>query len=444
MVSGAGRVLFMASRWRGEELSEEQHCWYTTDDKLREAIERGWEQFAIDLAGYQHVEVLPAATGTALQKLPALNVSIMGKVTASNLVLYKATATAFVAAINEDLQSDQDFADADTAVKFLGDAEKELDTVKKLALGQTADIDALFKTIDQLQETMRAKRLTLDKLVTARKTSIRAEIKAKYDKLAAEHMTALNKSLGRPYMPAIAVDFATCIKGKRLISAIEDACKGALATFKIAADDWFRKIQTNQASLRDLATDHYFLFTDVAALILKSNDDLVAVIQNRINEYDKAEQKKRDDAVAAALAKAEAEKAAVDKKAADDKAEADRKEQERKDAEAKRAQEAATPVVATPAPAGPTAADLDGVNASLRPSAPAQPSGEIVNYGSDTIFDDHESRAGRYLQQSRQAVANPAGDDERQRVLGQIHALLEPMALEQLNEVLETFESFAD
>ena len=61
MVSGATRVLFMASKWDGEELIEVRHCWYTPDAELRLAIVAGWRQFEIDLADY-----VPSGVGAAL------------------------------------------------------------------------------------------------------------------------------------------------------------------------------------------------------------------------------------------------------------------------------------------------------------------------------------------------------------------------------------------
>ncbi len=53
MVSGAGRVLFMASHWDAhDQLIEERHCWYTSNPKLAADIRAGWAQFEADLAEY--------------------------------------------------------------------------------------------------------------------------------------------------------------------------------------------------------------------------------------------------------------------------------------------------------------------------------------------------------------------------------------------------------
>ena len=38
MVSGADRTLFMASKWNGDKLVEERHCWYATNLEPRQQI----------------------------------------------------------------------------------------------------------------------------------------------------------------------------------------------------------------------------------------------------------------------------------------------------------------------------------------------------------------------------------------------------------------------
>lgn len=117
-VSGAERVLFMASEWGADgNLIEERHCWYYPDDELRANILRGWEQFERDLAAYVLPESAPAApVGQAPEMLPALRIEITGAVTASNLAEFKASALGAIRAVNRDLQTDQHFADAEQAV----------------------------------------------------------------------------------------------------------------------------------------------------------------------------------------------------------------------------------------------------------------------------------------------------------------------------------------
>lgn len=293
MVTGAEKLIFVMSDGTRENMV---YVWVEPDPEWFARLDAGWKQFHQDLAEYQHVEVLPAAVGTAVQALPALSVTLIGEVTSSNLAIYKTTAMDMIAGIKTDLQTDQDFADADSMVKFCGDAEKELETVKRQALSQTSTIDELFRTIDEIKESMRAKRLELDKLVKARKESIRVEIQqdgvAKY----AAHVASLNQRIGKAYMPNLPVDFAGAMRGKKTVSSLRDGVSTELARAKIAASEVADKIQANVQYLRDNAMEYASLFADAATIVLKAPDDLQALATNRINAF-KAEEAKKEAAI---------------------------------------------------------------------------------------------------------------------------------------------------
>ena len=196
---------------------------------------------------------------------------------------------AVFAGINRNLVSDQDFADAEQAVKWCSDVEGRLQAAKEHALSQTASIDALFKTIDDIGAEARRVRLELDKLVKARKEAIRAEIVGAGQKALQEHVSSLNARIGRPLMPAVYADFAAAIKGKRSIDSIRSAVDDTLAQAKINANATADSITVNLRTL-DAHKEHAGLFPDVAQLVLKQTDDLAAVIAQRIAEHEAREQ----------------------------------------------------------------------------------------------------------------------------------------------------------
>jgi putative phage-type endonuclease len=294
MVSGADRVLFMASKWAGDVLIEEHHCWYASDDTLREAIERGWEQFDIDLAAYVPTEVVvPSPTGKAPDTLPALRIEVTGMVTASNLAEFKETALTAIHGVNRELSTDSDFADAEKAVKWCGDVEERLAAAKQHALSQTASIDELFRTIDDISAEARRVRLDLEKLVKVRKESIRGEIVAEGVKALAEHIAALNVRLGKNYMPHMPADFGGAIKGKRTVESLRNAVDTLLANTKIAASAIADKISINLAALNEVAFGFKFLFSDLDSIVLKAPDDLRALAENRMAAH-KAEDARKE------------------------------------------------------------------------------------------------------------------------------------------------------
>jgi hypothetical protein len=100
---------------------------------------------------------------------------VTGQVTASNLAEFKATALGAIRSVNRTLKTDQDFADAEKAVKWCADVEARLKAAKEHALSQTASIDELFKALDDIAAESKAVRLDLDKLVTRRKDEVKEE-----------------------------------------------------------------------------------------------------------------------------------------------------------------------------------------------------------------------------------------------------------------------------
>lgn len=289
LVCGAEKTLFMASKWNGDQLVEERHCWYYADMDLRAKILAGWEVLAQDVANYvpQAVDVKPI--GRTPENLPALRVEVTGKVVSSNLAEYKEHALAVFKGINRTLETDQDFADAEKVVKWCGDVEDRLQATKEHALSQTASIEELFNAIDTIAAEAKRTRLELDKLVKARKEQIREEIVTEGRGALSTHIASLNTRLGKPYMPAIPADFAGAIKGKRTVESLRDAVNTTLAHAKIQANEIADRIQVNLNTLHELASEHTFLFADTQSIVLKASDDLTMLVKTRINDHKQAE-----------------------------------------------------------------------------------------------------------------------------------------------------------
>lgn len=353
-ISSAGRCLFMASEWTADgELVEEHSVYYMPDLELRQQILDGWAQFEKDLATY----VLPAAAeaapvGKAPETLPALRLEVTGMVTASNLDEFKTTALSAIRSVNRSLSTDQDFADAEKAVKWCSEVESKLAAAKEHALSQTADIDALFKAIDDISAEARRVRLDLDKLVTRRKSEVRDEAvsraRAKLDK----HIATLQAEIAPMRLLPITADFAGAIKGKRSISSMQDALDGVLVVAKVAAENEARAIRANVASFQATAAGFEFLFADLGQLVHKAADDFALIVQARLSNHKAAEALRQQQA---------AEREA--KRVAD---EAQRKAA----AEALAAQQQAAAPAAAPAPAPMAQAPIQAP--AVRAAAPAQ------------------------------------------------------------------------
>ncbi|WKL53110.1 YqaJ viral recombinase family protein [Pseudomonas kielensis] len=292
LVSGAERVIFVCSDGTKDKFS---HLEYSPVPGRREELVAGWAQFEEDLGNFEVKEVKAEVIGAAPDQLPALRIEVTGMVTESNLGAFKSHAMTVFGGINTELATDQDFADAETTVKWCGDVEDRLKAAKEHALSQTESIDALFKAIDDIAAEARRKRLELEKLVKARKDTIRNDIVIDAAKALQVHIDQINGTFnGRIRMPKVVADFAGVIKGKRTIASLKEAADSELARAKIEASRIADLIRLNLNSLNELAADHKFLFHDAQDLVQKANDDLVALVKVRINEHELAEQKKRE------------------------------------------------------------------------------------------------------------------------------------------------------
>jgi len=326
VVSGADNCLYMVSDGTEEG---SVFMWFELTDADRNMLDQIWLQFDQDLEAYKAKleagEIEPkkvAPAGTAPDSLPTLRIELTGAVSTTNLPEFKERALAIIDDIKTELITDEDFSSADMAVKFLSKGEKQLEDAKSRALEQTASIDELFKTIDELKDAMRTKRLALDKLVKAEKENRRIAILTNAKQAMDKHVGDLEKAMEAQAncsvsMPAINADFAGAMKGKKTISSLESAANDTLATAKIEANQIANIMRTNIAVLNE-QVEYGFLFSDYQQLLTKASDDLNAVVKSRIADHKEAQAKKE----------AEDRERIRQEEAAKLKAEQDRKEAE--------------------------------------------------------------------------------------------------------------------
>ncbi|WP_130908323.1 YqaJ viral recombinase family protein [Pseudomonas sp. Sample_16] len=291
LVSGAERVIFVCSDGTAENFVSMEYR--PVAGRAGQLVE-GWKQFEADLSGHEVPDAPSIVVGKAPDELPALRIELTGMVTASNLKVFEQSALAVIDSVKTALTTDQDFADAKKAVKWCGDVEDAVMAAKKQALSQTQTIDELFCSLDRISKHARETRLKVDKLVKAQELLVKTNIKQKAEQALTDHITAINKTLGNVTLPTVAADFAGAMKNKRTIASLQDAVDTELARAKIDASQTADGIRLNLESMRTLAADHAFLFVDAQQLVMKANDDLVALIKVRIAEHKKEEEAKAE------------------------------------------------------------------------------------------------------------------------------------------------------
>ena len=209
-------------------------------------------------------------------------------VTASNIEAFREHAMAVLKGINTNLQTDEDFANAERTVRWAKEVEDKLDAAKEHALSQTTSISQLFQTIDAVRDEARAVRLTLDKLVKAEKENRKSEIVAQARKAYGDHWSALCRRVGGEWIPAVGVSyFADAIKGLKSLDSMRDKASTALAHAKIEANAVADRIDANRKTVEDMS-----LMPDFAQVCTKAPDDFAALYAMRKQQRADAEAKR--------------------------------------------------------------------------------------------------------------------------------------------------------
>ncbi len=305
-VTGAEKILYMVSDGTEENC---KYLWVQRDEDDIITLMAGWRQFELDLeaAKADPASVAPVVQPKAdtIPDLPALVVEIDGDVTETNIVPYSGAVMARIEAISTDLQTDTDFANAESMVKFLDKGEKEIEAVKKAALAKTASIEELFRHLEDLRNAMRDKRLELDKLVKSRKAEIRTEIAQKNLDKYLDHVGDLNSGLGGKYLAAAITlaDVQAAMKGKRTIETLEAAADHFVLEAKLAAGQTAELVRGNLKLIEEAGRPE--LFHDSMTLALKPAEVVRAEITNRTVKADEEARKREEEEAERARIRAE-------------------------------------------------------------------------------------------------------------------------------------------
>lgn len=298
LVTGAERVLLAV----GDGTAEGTYThWYESKPERRKALVLGWKVFLEDLAAWtpeMAVEV-PKVQAAPVEKLPAILVEVKGEVSiGGNLNEWKAIAERWLerAPQADKLESDQDFADADAFAKECSEVEGKLDLVKSQALAQTAPMEELVRTLDEIREKVRAARLSNERAVKLRKDNIKMKAITDAQVAFTTYVETFNRGFGQRLMPTIPVDFAGAAKNKRNLDSLRNAIATELSRAKVLATDIANTISTNMRAIVQAGSDASGLFPDLAAVCTKAPEDFDAILQVRLSNHRAAIQKAADEA----------------------------------------------------------------------------------------------------------------------------------------------------
>lgn len=278
---------------------------YRPSEKEMEYIVPAWELFEKDKEGFRPVEVEVLTSTASFDSLPYLSIQVQGGVIASNLTEFREKALEIIKSVNTDLRDDQDFANAEQAVKWCEGVEAKLEAQKTAILSQTADIAMVLDTLTMLKEETRQVRLGLSNAVKDKKKSRKDEIVREAKAAFAAVIQEQEKKLGTLKLMPVPPDFDAATKNKRTIATLIDSVEGELAKAKLAA---IMKADRMAANIALVTADIAFMFRDLQMVADKEHDDFQRLVNERIESY-KAELARREQEKAEAEAKRLAEEA---------------------------------------------------------------------------------------------------------------------------------------
>ena len=264
---------------------------YISNEKRRKQTIAAWKQFAEDLANYVPEDKAEKLDAEPVRALPAISYKMDGLSLTSNLDSFKLAATDLVTKANELIETDQDFANAESRQKVFTKAEKDIDGLCERVLGEVASIDSFVKDLNFIKEQIRQARLAEGKQIKSRKEQIRCEILS--DAQAKADAFRHNRNLEvKAFLPTPSISIADEMKGKKSVDSLKDAADTAVSKIKIEANEQADIAKTNIETLKEFASDHKFLFNDWKDIAFKGNDDFTALVKTRIAEHKEQEEKR--------------------------------------------------------------------------------------------------------------------------------------------------------
>ena len=289
LVSGAEKCLFMATKWDNDELVDEKHFFYSSDDKLRDDIIFGWEQFKTDLEDHEVKAVVELPKADAIMDLPAVIVQVKGELTLCNMGDVRPQFDDFLANAITIMVTDEDFAMAEEESKLARKTAKRcLDTAKGV-VDQTSSISEVTRELELYAAKFNALALSQEKAVKTQKEARKVAIMSESVKAYSAYKDALEAEIVPIRLIVQAPDFAGSMKAKRTISSLEDAVASELALAKINVDAAAKEIRSCLAYLDETAKDYRFLFNDLQTIINLDRSHFEMTVRVRVASHKKAE-----------------------------------------------------------------------------------------------------------------------------------------------------------
>lgn len=287
MLTGAKRGIYSLSDGDERRLSIEVE----PNPAFQRALLSAWSQFLDDIQDLDLSDLSDApepAKAETRESLPALVVEASGAIQSSNLPEFRERALAVFEAISTELETDEDFVQAKTDVKFCEKVEDQVGNAVEKILEQTGTVREAIDALEAVKETARQKRLELDRTVKSREKAIKAEIideaRSRIENYRDECAAGLD---GLGTFPFDMPNLEAAIKGKRKMETIRDALDQVVADSKLAIAEAARRIRANLDAIeaRDDANLVRSLFPDLHQVVDQDPETFRLVLEDRVRKH---------------------------------------------------------------------------------------------------------------------------------------------------------------
>ena len=207
---------------------------------------------------------------------------ITGSVQQSNLKEFESAAMSVIAGIKTDLQTDDDFAEAENNIKSCKLIEIRVGQARNDALQSTKEIADLVNAVERIERKFRDTRLTLERQVKNEKEKRKSEI-------VAEAVRKIEKSLSLSRVKhGFSVNFQAineAVKGKKSISKMREAVEEVVVVQLAELSVLEANFAANTIEIERSESEFPGLFPDKKNLALSDPEVVTAMIEARVTNF---------------------------------------------------------------------------------------------------------------------------------------------------------------
>ena len=219
-----------------------------------------------------------------ITSITSYDIKLSGIIHSSNFDEIKQAILARIESSKIELKTDENFHQAKLDVKQFKLVEETLRKVKQSAINQAEEIEKLFSEIDEVTQSTRQARLSLERQVKTRTLEIKNEcIQSGIDEIQSfideqvDEFKHIDKSL---FLDRTRFEYAA--KGKANIESVKYAIDLLCVVIKKEISEKNTEVQNNKTKIDALNEDHKLLFQDWKSLQSLSETDLTSEIDKRI------------------------------------------------------------------------------------------------------------------------------------------------------------------